>query len=231
MIEKQDAILLCEDDVSFGMLLKDYLTQNGYIVDLTTDGEKGWQKFCETYYDLCIFDVMMPVRNGFELAKAIRMTGSQVPIIFLSARSAVEDILEGYKSGCHDYVTKPCSMAILMCKIECLIKFSRTQKIGSNNIYILGVYTYNATEQTLSIGETKQHLSSRENELLHIFVQNKNQLVERKMLLTSVWRNDNYFTGRSLSVYINHLRGLLKEDDSIKLINVHGKGYKFVIPD
>ena len=231
MKKKQDAILLCEDDVNYGMLLCDYLRQKNYKVDFAPDGEEGWQKFNENHYDFCIFDVMMPVRNGFELAKSIRLTGSQVPILFLTARAAVEDILEGYKSGCDDYVVKPCSMDVLMCKIECILQRFRRQQLSNITIYQLGSFEYNTARQILTLGQESRRLSSRENELLLIFAQNANQLVERSVLLTSVWHNDSYFTSRSLSVYINHLRTLLKGDNTVRLMNVHGKGYKLVIPE
>ena len=231
MKKKQDMILLCEDDVNYGMLLSDYLRQKNYKVDFAQDGEEGWQKFNESHYDFCIFDVMMPVKNGFELANAIRMTGSQVPILFLTARSAVEDVLEGYKNGCDDYVVKPCSMDVLMCKIECILQRFRRQQLNDITIYQLGSFEYNSSQQVLYKDGEKKRLSSRENELLLIFAQNANQLVERSVLLTSVWHNDSYFTSRSLSVYINHLRMLLKGDDTVKLMNVHGKGYKLIIPE
>ena len=230
-MKKQNVILLCEDDVNYGMLLSDYPRQKNYKVDFAQDGEEGWQKFNENHYDFCIFDVMMPVKTGFELSHAIRMTGSQVPILFLTVRSAVEDVLEGYKNGCDDYVIKPCSMDVLMCKIECILQRFRRQQLNDITTYQLGSFEYNSSQQFLYKDGGKKRLSSRENELLLIFAQNANQLVERSLLLTSVWHNDSYFTSRSLSVYINHLRTLLKDDDTVKLMNVHGKGYKLVIPE
>lgn len=228
---KKDVILLCEDDVNFGMLLCDYLRQKDYKVDFAKDGQEGWQKFNDNHYDLCILDVMMPVRTGFELARDIRMTGSQVPIIFLTARTAVEDILEGYRSGCDDYVLKPCVMDVLMCKIECILQRYRRQQTNNVSTYQLGNFEYQSSRQILILNGVERHLSSRENELLLILVQNANQLVERKVLLTSVWHNDSYFTSRSLSVYINHLRTILQGDSTVKLMNVHGKGYKLVVPE
>lgn len=231
MKQKQDAILICEDDINFGMLLCDYLSQQDYIVDFAQDGEEGWQKFNETHYDFCILDVMMPIRNGFELAKNIRMTGSLIPILFLTARSSVEDIIEGYKSGGDDYVVKPCPMNVLMCKIETILRRFRRQQLNDITVYQLGAFTYDSVTQTLTTDSIVHHLSSRENELMHIFAQNPNQLVAKNMLLTSVWHNDSYFTNRSLSVYINHLRAIINGNDSIKLMNVHGKGYKLVISE
>lgn len=228
---KKDVILLCEDDVNYGMLLCDYLRQRNYRVDFAKDGVEGWVKFNENHYDFCILDVMMPHINGFELAKNIRMTGSLVPILFLTARAAVEDILEGYHSGCDDYVVKPCSMDVLVCKIECILQRTHRQLLSNTSIYMLGDMEYNSARQVIIYDGEEIHLSSRENEILLILAQNANQLVERKVLLTSVWHNDSYFTSRSLSVYINHLRTILQVDSTVQIMNVHGKGYKLVIPE
>lgn len=231
MFKKQYSILVCEDDVNYGMLLTDYLLQKGYSVDYAQDGEVGWQKFCEAHYDFCILDVMMPARNGFELAKAIRMTTSQVPIIFLTARNSIEDMIEGYKSGCDDYVTKPCPMNLLMCKIEAVLRRYNNQQMMDITVYHLGKIVYNTVTQTLTIGKETHRLSSRENELLRILTQSLNQLVEKNVILTSIWHTDSYFTNRSLSVYVNHLRSILAVDSKVKLLNVHGKGYKLIVPE
>ena len=224
MRKNQEVILLCEDDVNYGMLLCDYLRQKNYKVDFARDGEEGWQMFNDNHYDFCIFDVMMPVKTGFELAQAIRTTGSQVPILFLTVRTAVEDVLE-------DYVYKPCAMDVLMCKIECILQRFRRQQFSNTITFQLGDIEYNSALQTLTCGDKQKHLSSRENELLLLLVQNSNQLVEKNKILTSIWRTENYFSGRSLSVYINHLRILLKDDKRVEVINVHGKGYKLAVPE
>ena len=231
MKKNQDAILLCEDDVNFGMLLSDYLRQKDYRVDFARDGEEGWQMFNASHYDFCILDVMMPVKTGFELARAIRMTGSQVPIMFLTVRTAVEDVLEGYACGCDDYVFKPCSMDVMMCKIECILQRFRRQQLANTTFFKLGNIAYDSVKQTLTSENKQTKLSSRENELLLLLAQNTNQLVEKNKILTSIWRAETYFSGRSLSVYINHLRILLQGDSRVEIINVHGKGYKLAVPE
>ncbi|MCM1034370.1 MAG: response regulator transcription factor [Paludibacter sp.] len=231
MKEIRTSILLCEDDLNFGMLLCDFLRSSGYDVDFAQDGDDGWVKFTHSKYDICIFDVMMPLKSGFELATDIRSTGSEVPIIFLSARTSKEDILEGYKVGGDDYITKPCSMEILIYKIESIMRRIRKRELEAKTVFQLGKLTYNSTRQLLINGEEQKHLSSRENELLLILVQHANRLVERSHILKNVWLNDNYFSCRSLSVYVNHLRKLLAAEENVKIMSVHGKGYKIVLPE
>lgn len=231
MNDKSISILLCEDDLNYGMLLNDFLHSSGYHVDLALDGDSGWVKFTHSKYDICIFDVMMPLKSGFELAADIRSTGSDVPIIFLSARTAKEDILEGYKVGGDDYVTKPCSMEILIYKIESIMRRIRKRELEEKTVFQLGRIQFDTTRQTLTDGNQSKHLSSRENELLLLLARNANRLVERSYILKSVWLNDTYFSGRSLSVYINHLRKLLAAETAVKIMSVHGKGYKIVIPE
>ncbi len=225
------SILLCEDDLNFGMLLNDYLLSKGYNVDLAQDGDDGWVKFSHSKYDLCIFDVMMPLKNGFELAKEIRESGSDVPILFLTARTSKEDILEGYRVGGDDYMTKPCSMEILMYKIESIMRRIYKRDLDNCTNFRLGRFVYNASRQALFDGDVKKHLSSRENELLLLLCQHAGECVERSYILKSIWLTDNYFAGRSLSVYINHVRKLLAPEPSVKVMSVHGKGYKIVIAE
>ncbi len=222
------SILLCEDDLNFGMLLSDFLRSRGYDVDFAQDGDDGWVKFTHSKYDICIFDVMMPLKNGFELAKEIRESGSDVPILFLSARTSKEDVLEGYRVGGDDYITKPCSMEILIYKVESIMRRIRKRDLESRTRFQLGRLEFDATRQTLYDGEAKIHLSSRENELLLILCQRFGELVERSYILKSIWLNDTYFACRSLSVYINHLRKILATEPAVKIMSVHGKGYKIV---
>ncbi len=225
------SILLCEDDLNFGMLLNDYLLSRGYLVDFAQDGDDGWVKFTHSKYDICIFDVMMPLKNGFELAKEIRETGSDVPIIFLTARTSKEDILEGYRVGADDYITKPCSMEILIYKIESIMRRIHNRNAENRTQFTLGRLTYDASRQTLYDGETKIHLSSRENELLLILCQRDGELADRSTILKSIWLNDNYFACRSLSVYVNHLRKIFAREPAVKIMSVHGKGYKIVVTE
>lgn len=231
MKEERISILLCEDDLNFGMLLSDFLRSSGYDVDLAQDGDDGWVKFTHSKYDLCIFDVMMPLKSGFELTADIRSTGSDVPVIFLSARTSKEDVLEGYKVGGDDYVTKPCSMEILIYKIESIMRRIRKRELEEKTVFRLGKFTFDTTRQTLTDGNESKRLSSRENELLLLLARNANRLVERSYILKTVWLSDTYFSCRSLSVYINHLRKLLAADTDVKIMSVHGKGYKIVVPE
>lgn len=231
MKERPISILLCEDDINFGMLLSDFLQGKGYLVDLAQDGDDGWIRFCQSKYDVCIFDVMMPLKNGYELAKEIRRSGSDIPILFLSARTSKEDILEGYRVGGDDYVTKPCSMEILMYKIESITRRILKKEMDNKRYFQIGQFEYDSVRQYLTLGDQKQHLSSRENDLLLVLAQGANELVERNYILKTVWQKENYFNGRSLSVYINHLRKLLAGDKEVRIASVHGKGYKLVIPD
>lgn len=223
------SILLCEDDLNFGMLLSDFLRSRGYVVDFAQDGDDGWVKFTHSKYDICIFDVMMPLKNGFELTKEIRESGSDVPVLFLSARTSKEDVLEGYRVGGDDYITKPCSMEILIYKIESIMRRIRKRDMECRTRFQLGRLEFDATRQTLHDGDEKIHLSSRENELLLILCQRCDELVERSYILKSIWLNDTYFACRSLSVYINHLRKILAREPNVKIMSVHGKGYKIVV--
>ncbi len=224
------SILVCEDDVNYGMLLCEFLQTRGYKVDFAQDGEQGWQYFNQKTYDLCIFDISMPHKDGFTLTREIRATGADTPIIFLSARTSQDDMLEGYRAGADDYITKPCLMEIVIYKIENIIRRIRKIEEEEKTQFQLGNLFFDATHQTLTDGINVIHLSSHEAELLQVLAQNANHLVERSYILKRIWSNDNYFSTRSLSVYINHVRNHLKLDSSVKIMSVHGKGYKLILP-
>lgn len=224
-------ILLCEDDVNYGMLLCEYLRNSGYSVDWVQDGESGWDKFNEVLYDVCLLDVMMPHKNGFELAEAMRGKGSTIAIIFLTAKAAKEDILEGYRVGADDYITKPISMDILMCKIDSMVRRAKIVQEEETITFDFGNIHFDSANQVLIDGEKVIKLSSRESELLKVLALHPNRLVERRQILQTIWRNDSVFAGRSLSVYINHLRTWLAGVPGISILSIHGKGYKLVLPD
>ncbi len=222
------SILLCEADVNYGMLFCEFLQNRGYKVDLAHDGTTAWQLFTQNQYDICIFEVRLPQKNGLELTRDIRATESTIPIIFLTERKQPEDILAGYHAGADDYVIKPCLMEIMICKIESIMRRIREKEADAVTIYPLGQFTFDVAHQTLTSGDQTIHLSSRENDVLLMLCKRANRLVERSTILKNIWQNDSYFSTRSLSVYINHLRHHLAAEPKVKIMSVHGKGYKIV---
>ncbi len=222
------SILLCEPDASFGLLLNEYLTDKGYAVELLDNGEVAWQHFLHGRYDICILETDLPQLNGLELARDIRES-SDIPILFLSSRTTNSDILAGYKAGADDYLCKPCSMEIVLCKIKSIMRRIRKRDEVLQNEFQLGEIHFDANRQTLQTANESRHLSSREADLLQVLALRPNQLVERSYILKTIWKSDSYFCTRSLSVYINHLRKHLQLDPNIRITSIHGKGYKLVI--
>ncbi len=229
-MEKQTVkILLAEDDKNLGLLLKEYLQAKGYETDLFSDGEKAYFSFTKKHYNLCILDVMMPVKDGFSTAKDIRLINSDIPIIFLTAKSLKEDVFEGFHIGADDYITKPFSMEELMLRIEAILR--RTQSKHGNieqKTIKLGKFIFDTRKQTLQAGNKTIKLTTKESELLKVFCRNKNQVVDRNLALKAVWIDDSYYNARSMDVYITKLRKKLQEDPSLEIINVHGKGFKLI---
>ena len=224
-------ILLCEDDENLGMLLREYLQAKGYATDLFADGESGYKAFIKGNYDICILDVMMPKKDGFTLAQEIRVANGEVPIIFLTAKALKEDILEGFKLGADDYITKPFSMEELVFRIEAILRRVKGKKMKEATSYKLGEFTFDTQKQTLTIGEKVTKLTTKESELLSLLCTPINEILERTFALKSIWIDDNYFNARSMDVYITKLRKLLKDDPMIEIINIHGKGYKLIAPE
>lgn len=224
-------ILLCEDDENLGMLLREYLQAKGYAADLCPDGEVGYKAFLRTKYDLCIFDVMMPRKDGFSLAKEIRAINTEVPIIFLTAKTLKEDILEGFKIGADDYITKPFSMEELTFRIEAILRRVKGKKGKECTTYKLGKFTFDTQKQLLTIDGNQTKLTTKESELLSLLCAHANDILQRDFALKTIWIDDNYFNARSMDVYITKLRKHLKADDSIEIINIHGKGYKLITPE
>ena len=223
-------IMLCEDDENLGMLLREYLQAKGFSAELFPDGEAGYRAFTKQKFDICILDVMMPKKDGFTLAQEIRQSNVDVPIIFLTAKQLKEDILEGFKIGADDYITKPFSMEELVFRVEAILRRVRGKKNKDTSVYKLGNFTFDTQKQLLQIGEKQTKLTTKENELLALLCSHANEILQRDFALKTLWIDDNYFNARSMDVYITKLRKHLKDDPQIEIINIHGKGYKLIIP-
>jgi len=223
-------ILLAEDDENLGVLLKEYLLAKDYETDLVHDGEKAFKNFQRNFYDLCILDVMMPLKDGFQLAKEIRVINKDIPIIFLTAKSLKEDVLLGFKLGADDYLTKPFSMEELLFRIEAILRRTKAEsKLTGQTVYKLGKYTFDFQKQTLSSDNVSYKLTTKESELLKMLCDNMNDILERNYALKNIWVDDSYFNARSMDVYITKLRKYLKDEPSVEILNVHGKGFKLII--
>lgn len=230
MTDEKVKILLCEDDENLGMLLREYLITKGYDVDLQPDGEAGYKAFSRNKYDLCVFDVMMPKKDGFSLAADVRAMNAEVPIVFLTAKSMKEDILQGFKLGADDYLSKPFSMEELLYRIESILRRVKGKRAKDVVAYTLGGFTFDAQKQMLTFKGESKKLTTKESELLNLLAANANNILERNFALKTIWVDDNYFNARSMDVYITKLRKLLKDDESVAIINIHGKGYKLITP-
>ena len=224
-------ILLCEDDENLGMLLREFLQAKGYSADLCPDGDKGYKAFLKGRYDLCVLDVMMPRKDGSTLAQEIRNVSSETPIIFLTARNMKEDVLQGFKLGADDYITKPFSMEELVSRISAILRRVRGKRDKDVTVFRIGKYTFDTQKQTLNINNKSQKLTTKESELLSLLCQHVNEILERNYALKAIWVDDNYFNARSMDVYITKLRKLIKDDPTIEIINIHGKGYKLIAPE
>ena len=224
-------ILLCEDDENLGMLLREYLQAKGFTTELCADGELGYKAFLKTKFDICVLDVMMPKKDGFTLAKEIRNSNQEIPIIFLTAKTLKEDILEGFKIGADDYITKPFSMEELVFRIEAIMRRTKGKKSKESTVYHIGQFTFDTQKQLLCIGNEQRKLTTKENELLALLCSHANEILQRDFALKTIWIDDNYFNARSMDVYITKLRKHLKDDPKIEIINIHGKGYKLITPD
>jgi two-component system OmpR family response regulator len=228
---KKYKILLCEDDTNLGMVLKNYLELTDYDVTLERDGRLGLAAFQREKFDICLLDVMMPNMDGFTLAEAIRDVDPDMPLFFLSAKTMKEDIIQGYKLGADDYITKPFDSEVLLLKIKAILKRSEEEnKINDNIEFDLGNYHFNPRLRELKVGTTVHVLSPKENELLKMLAEHKNDLLQRDKALKKIWGSDTYFNGRSMDVYIAKLRKYLKEDTQIEIVNVHGSGFRLVTP-
>ena len=225
-------ILLVEDDPNFGIVLKDYLGLNDYHVTHAKDGIEGLIMFKNNSYDLCILDVMMPRKDGFSLAQDIRATDKEVPIIFLTAKTLKEDVLKGYSVGADDYLNKPFDSEVLLYKIKAILQRKESDKSSDSEQFefVIGQFFFNSKLRHLSIGENgePQKLSPKESKLLKMLAIHKNDLMPRELALTKIWRDDNYFTSRSMDVYIAKLRKYLKSDENVEILNIHGEGFRLL---
>jgi two-component system, OmpR family, response regulator len=226
MMTNSARILLVEDDVSLGGLLREYLKAKGYQTTLEADGEKGYRAFKKEHFDLCLLDVMLPVKDGFTLARDIRIQNPEMPIIFLTAKSMKADVLEGFYAGADDYMTKPFNMEELLLRIEAILR--RTTKSEQLEVFTLGKYVFDANKQLLTSKDKTINLTTKESDLLKMLCQHPNQILERNYALKSIWKDDNYFNARSMDVYITKIRKHLSDEPEIQILNVHGKGYKLL---
>ena len=225
-------ILLVEDDNNFGSILRDYLTLHSYETTLAKNGIEGINKFRKYNYDLCILDVMMPFKDGFSLASDIRAINDEVPLIFLTAKSLKEDVIKGFKIGADDYLIKPFDSEILLFKIKSIFKRKISLKKANDNKvdYIFSSFRYNSKFRELQFKNDKPvTLSPKEGKLLTLLLDNMNDLTTREEALVKIWNDDNYFTSRSMDVYVTKIRKYLSKDPKIKIENIHGKGFKFSI--
>ncbi|MBS4041909.1 MAG: response regulator transcription factor [Flavobacterium sp.] len=225
-------ILLVEDDPNFGSILKDYLILNDFEVTLAKNGMEGFEKFKKDNFDLCILDVMMPYKDGFTLAKEIREKNKEVPLIFLTAKTMKEDILKGYKVGADDYLNKPFDSEVLLMKIKTILarKASETKVEDNRFEFTIGKFHFNSKLRYLTFeNEEPIKLSPKENELLKLLAVHENDVMKRELALTRIWRDDNYFTSRSMDVYIAKLRKYLKKDEDVEILNIHGDGFRLAI--
>ena len=218
-------ILLAEDDSNLGILLKNYLTAKDYETSLYVNGILALEGFRNRSFDLCILDIM----DGLTLASEIRKKSPEIPIIFLTARNQQEDILEGFRKGADDYITKPFSMEELIFRIEAVMR--RTNSAGASrkeDSYSVGAYHFYPLKQILTYRDQELKLTTKESELLELLCRNENLILERNFALKTIWIDDNYFNARSMDVYISRLRKYLSKDPSVKIVNVHGRGYKLI---
>ncbi len=222
-------ILLVEDDPNLGELLQEFLESKGYQTHLAIDGNKGVERFMSEPFDLCILDVMMPKKDGFAVAKEIRMKDRDVPIVFLTAKSMKDDTIQGFKVGADDYITKPFNMDELLLRIQAVLRRYRKDSAVSSNVFRFGSYQFDANHQVLDFEEHKQKLTSKETAILKLFCENINQPLSRSFILKMVWGDDSYFNARSMDVYLTKLRKFLRHDDTVQIVNLHGEGFKLLV--
>jgi DNA-binding response OmpR family regulator len=222
-------ILLAEDDSNLGILLRNYLSAKNYETSLFINGSLALEALSTEPCGLCILDIMMPEMDGLTLAKEIRLTNPEMPIIFLTAKNQKEDIIDGFKSGADDYITKPFSMEELLYRIEAILRRTTAPIVNRRNeSYIIGGYSFDPLKQMLVYKDQTIKLTTKESELLELLCRHVNEILERNFALKTIWIDDNYFNARSMDVYITRLRKYLHKDPSVKILNVHGRGYKLI---
>ena len=227
----KEKLLLVEDDVNFGFVLKSYLEMNDFDIELISDGKDALKTFSKGQYSLCILDVMLPNVDGFTIAREIRKSNSKTPIIFLTAKSLKDDILEGFKAGADDYLTKPFDSDVLLMKIQAILRRNTDKKPDIEDKVNIGKYLFDTKLRTLTYKEESHRLTPREADLLKELIINKNDVLDRNEALRKIWGDDNYFNARSMDVYITKLRKYFKDDDNIQINNIHGSGFILVSID
>jgi DNA-binding response OmpR family regulator len=224
-MSNKKSIFFVEDDLSFGAVLKSYLEICNFAITWLSDGKHAVSSFREGTYDICLLDVMLPNVDGFSIGREIRSMDTKIPIIYLTAKSLKEDVLEGYRLGADDYIVKPFDADVLIYKIAVLLKRAEGETGNLNQLYTIGKYLFDARLREVKLGETKQMLSPKEASLLQLLCEHRNELLPREVALKRIWGDDGYFTTRSMDVFITKLRKLFKDDPSIEIRNIHGSGF------
>jgi DNA-binding response OmpR family regulator len=222
-------VFYVEDEVSLGRIVKDTLSSQGFEVNMVTDGKNALAQFESFSPDICVLDVMLPNKDGYTIAREIRGINANIPIIFLTAKTQTEDLLKGFESGGNDYIRKPFSLEELIARINNMLKLTKKSAVGSVAVFKIGNYEFYPNKYELRLGEQSRKLSHREAELLKIFAENQNAVIQRKNILLQVWNDDSFFNSRSLDVYITRLRDYLKGDERIQIVSIKGVGYHFVV--
>lgn len=223
---KKFKILLAEDETMIGQILKEYLLSKGFLVELVPNGNKAYSKFYEYKPDMCLFDICMPEKNGFDLIEDIRKQNSEIPVIFISSNSSTSDVVKGFQLGCNDYMKKPFSMEELVARMNALLKYAPV--VDNDYCDHIGNLYFNSRSQVLSNGEKNFRLTYRESNLLKRLVENKNEILTRKSVLEELWGEDNPFNARSMDVFISRLRAYFKDDRSVDIVNIRGVGHKMI---
>ena len=223
-------VLLLEDDVNLGLVLQEHLQMNGFAVTLCANGEEGMAEFIRGAFDLCLVDIMMPKKDGFTFAREVRSQNQQVPLIFLTAKAMKEDKITGFRIGCDDYLTKPFSVEELLLRIEAVLRRSSSASTAVGTVqFQVGSYTFDYQRQVLRRGSVDVRMTPTESELLRLLCANLNRTLDRDKALREIWGNESYFSGRSMDVFISKLRKYLKDDPSVEILSIHGKGYKLLV--
>lgn len=223
-MKNNNHIFLVEDDANFGSVLKSYLEMNDFTVTWVQDGAKAFDAFLQQSFDICILDIMLPNMDGFSIAKIIKQKENEIPVIFLTAKTLKDDIIEGFKTGADDYITKPFDSDILLYKIKAILKRNHSNS-ENESLFIIGKYAFDSTLRILKFENKSIRLSPKEGDLLKMLCANKNKMLTRDKALKQIWGDDGYFTARSMDVYITRLRKYLQNDPSIEIENIHGSGF------
>ncbi|MBP5711141.1 MAG: response regulator transcription factor [Bacteroidales bacterium] len=224
-------LLLAEDDVNLGKVLTDTLTAKGYSVKYANNGEVAYELFTtkNLNFDICLIDVMMPLKDGFTLVKEIRKLDKKIPVIFLTAKTLQQDMIEGLNIGADDYITKPFDMNVLEARLQAVLRRTKQNPENTQTVFQLGDITFDSNRQTLLVQGKEKKLTTRETEVLLMLIQNKNEVLERGYALKKIWGDDSFYNARSMDVYITKLRRYFKDNPSVQIVNIHGIGFKLVI--